>query len=113
MNNKLIEVMTDQTILHFINQLTEIRQKIASENLEKKFERNFNRMFSILEEEGFICRYPLGEKYDETCTDCDASIVGKETGNMHITQVIKPVIYKKCDDGIMLVQKAVVIVEEV
>ena len=105
--------MKEQNIIQFINQLVEIKQKIAAENLEKKVERNFNRIFSILEDEGYIFRYPLGEKYHETRTDCDASIVGEASGNMVITQVLKPVIYKRSTDKITLIQKAVVIVEKV
>ena len=104
--------MTEQNTIQLINQLVEVRQKIAAENLEKKFERNFNRMFAALEEEGFICRYPLGEKYSETRTDCEASIAGEESENMIIAQVIKPAIYRKNADGVSLVQKAVVIVEK-
>jgi len=105
--------MTDKSIIQFINQLVEIRQKVATANLEKKFERNFKRIFSVLDEEGFICSYPLGEKYHETRTDYETSFVGKVSINMVITQVLKPVIYKKNDDGITLIQKGVVIVEKI
>lgn len=98
--------------LQLINQIAEIQQKIKQENLESKFDRNFNRIFSIIEEEGYICRYPLGEKYDETRTDCDATITGNMGKEMIISQVIKPVIYKKTDEGATLVQKAIVIVEK-
>ena len=104
--------MKEQNIIQFINQLIEIKQKIAAENLEKKFERNLNRIFSILEDEGFIFQYPLGEKYHETRTDCEASIVGEASEKMLITQVLKPVIYKRSNHEIALVQKAVVIVEK-
>ena len=104
--------MTDNNIIHIINQIVEIRQKIVSEKLEKKFERSFNRIFSVFEEEGFIYKYPLGEKYNETRTDCEASIVGKMSENMIITQVIKPVIYKKYGNEISLIQKGIVIVEK-
>jgi hypothetical protein len=92
--------------------MTEIRQKIAQENMEKKFERNFNRIFSLFEEEGFICQYPLGEKYNETRTDCEATIIGKESKNMIVSQVIKPVVYKQSAEGLTLVQKGIVLVEK-
>ena len=97
--------------IQIINQLVEIRQKIRQEKLEDKFERNFNRIFSVLEEEGYICQYPLGEKYAETRTDYEANIIGKETRNMVVTQVIKPVIYKKNREELILVQKGIVMVE--
>ena len=98
--------------IQLINQIVEIRQKISEEKLDKKFERNFNRIFSAFEEKGFICQYPLGEKYNETRTDCDATIIGKESSDMIIVQVIKPVIYKKNAAGPMLVQKGIVMVEK-
>jgi hypothetical protein len=99
--------------IQLINQVTEIKQKIAQEKLEGKFERNFNRIFSVFEEEGFICQYPLGEKYNETRTDCEATIIGSDSKNMVITQVIKPVIYKRMPEGLTLVQKGVVMVEKI
>ncbi|MDR0866806.1 MAG: hypothetical protein LBO74_18020 [Candidatus Symbiothrix sp.] len=98
--------------IQLINQVAEIRQKIVREKLEAKFERNFNRIFAILEEEGFVCQYPLGEKYNETRTDCEATIIGKEAKNMVVTQVIKPIIYKKSPEGLTLVQKGIVMVEK-
>ena len=104
--------MKEQNIIQLINQLTEIKQKIAAENLENKFDRNFNRLFSLLEDEGFIIQYPLGEKYNETRTDCEASIVGETSEKMFITQILKPLIYKKSNDEINLIQKAVIIVEK-
>ena len=99
--------------IQLINQIVEIRQKISEEKLDKKFERNFNRIFSIFEEKGFICQYPLGERYNETRADCDATIIGKESNNMTIVQVIKPIIYKKTSDGPILVQKGIVMVEKI
>ena len=104
--------MKEQNIIQLINQLVEIKQKIVSENLENKFDRNFNRLFFLLEDEGFIIQYPLGEKYNETRTDCEASIVGETSEKMFITQTLKPLIYKKNNDEINLIQKAVIIVEK-
>ncbi len=98
--------------VQIINQLAEIEHKLKQENREVKFERNFNRISSILEEEGYKYSYPLGEKYTETRTDCEANIVGKEAKNMIITQVIKPIIYKKEPEGWILIQKGIVLVEK-
>ncbi|GHT77186.1 hypothetical protein FACS189463_3380 [Bacteroidia bacterium] len=98
--------------VQLINQLLEIKQKIVQEKLEAKFERNFNRIFSIFENEGYLIQYPLGEKYNETRTDYEATIIGKEAKNMIVSQVIKPVIYQKTPAGAELVQKGVVMVEK-
>ena len=98
--------------IQLINQIAEIRNKITQDNLLPKYERNFNRINSLLEDEGFIFRYPVGEKYRESSADCEANIVGPEGSDMVITQVIKPIIYKKDADKVLLVQKGIVIVEK-
>lgn len=98
-------------IIQLINQLAEIENKISQDNLMSKYERNFNRIHTLLEEEGYIFRYPLGEKYRESNADYEANIVGKESNNMVITQVIKPAIYKKDALQASLVQKGIIIVE--
>jgi hypothetical protein len=98
--------------IQLINQFLEIKQKI-NKNIEGDlFERNFNRISSIFESEGYFFNYPLGEKYNETRTDCEASIVGEASSHMIITDVIKPIIYKKEKEGYLLVQKGIVIVEK-
>lgn len=98
-------------MVQIINQLSEIKQKLVQERIEDKFERNLSRLFSIFEEQGYLCNNPLGERYNDTRTDCTANVVGAEGRNMIITQVIKPVIYFKKDGAATLVQKGIVIVE--
>lgn len=97
--------------IQLINQIFEINQKIEQEQLSAKFERNFNKIYNLLEEEGLHCINPLGEKYNESRTDCEASIAGKGGQNMKITKVIKPIIYRQESGQMMLVQKGIVIVE--
>lgn len=98
--------------IQLINQLAEIENKITQDDLMPKYERNFNRIRTFLEEEGYIFRYPVGEKYRESGADYEANIVGKEGKDMVITQVIKPAIYKKDPDKVTLVQKGIIIVEK-
>lgn len=102
-------LMTQIHIL--INQLFELRNKLQQEGVEDKVERNLNRIFNTLEEEGYILKNPLGEEYKETRTDCEANIVGKESRHMIISQVIKPIIYRKELNELKLLQKGVVMVE--
>lgn len=96
---------------HIINQLFEMQAKIKDAGLSASFERNFNRLFSMFEEDGFIIQDPTGEAYTESRTDCEASISGKMSEKMKITRTLKPVIYQKKEEGIQLLQKAVVIAE--
>lgn len=97
--------------LAIINQIFEIKQKLEQEKLLDKFDRNLNRLFSIMEDEGYVCNNPWGERYTDSRSDCTANIVGKESRDMVIIQVIKPIIYKKTEGALTLVQKGIVIVE--
>lgn len=99
-----------QQNVQLINQIFEISQKIEQEQLSAKFERNFNKIYTLLEEEGLHCINPLGEKYSESRTDCEASIVGEGSHNMKIVKVIKPIVYRQEAGQMTLVQKGIVIV---
>jgi len=100
-----------QQTLAIINQVFEIKQKLEQDNMVEKYERNLNRLFAAFEEEGYTCNNPLGERYTDSRSDCTANIVGKESRDMMITQVIKPIIYHKESGAPTLVQKGIVIVE--
>ena len=97
--------------VHIINQLFEMQVKIKEGGGASNFERNFNRLFNLFEEEGYIIQDPTGEAYVETRTDCEASISGRIGSKMKITRVIKPIIYQRKDGNLQLLQKAVVIAE--
>src|SRR5688572_10820406 len=96
---------------HVINQLFELQAKIKDAGSAHNFDRNFNRLFNLFEEEGFIIQDPTGETYAETRTDCEASISGRLGSKMKITRTIKPIIYQRKDGSVHLLQKGVVIVE--
>lgn len=78
----------------------------------ESFERNFNRLFAVFEEDGFIVQNPTNEAYSDSCTDCEASIAGSLSSKMKITKTLKPIIYRKDNANVQLLQKAVVIVEK-
>jgi len=94
-----------------INQLFEMQAKVKETGAAQNFERNFNRLFNIFEEDGYIIQDPTGEAYTETRTDCEASLSGRIGSKMKITRTIKPIIYQKRDGNVQLLQKAVVIAE--
>lgn len=97
--------------IQIINQIFEIQQKLKQDNIDARYERNLKRLYSIFEDEGYVCKNPIGEKYNDSRTDCEASIAGKEGRNMEITQVIKPIIYKQQGSEATIVQKGIVIIE--
>ena len=58
---------------------------------------------------GFSYHNPLGEKYDHTRIDCDASIAGQSDENLIIIEVIKPIIRFHQQDRTQIVQKGLVV----
>ncbi len=72
--------------------------------------RNIDRMKAVLEEAGLVLLNPMGEPYNETRTDLEASITGAATGSLKVLDVIKPVVYTNQDGRLTLLQKGVVIV---
>lgn len=98
-------------MIAIINQVFEIHSKLQDQDKMEVFERNFNRLHSIFEEDGYTVLNPTGEQYNESRTDCEASITGKLSNKMKITKTLKPIIYKRDGANNVLVQKAIVIVE--
>lgn len=97
--------------IHIINQLYVMQAKITDCGLTAQFERNFNRLLAIFEEEGYIVQDPTGEAYTEARTDCEASISGRLSSKMKISRTIKPIIYQRTANNVQLLQKAVVMVD--
>lgn len=100
-------------VLPIINQIFDIQNKLTEQNQDAIFERNFNRIFSTFEEEGFLVQNPIHEPFTDNRTDCEASIVGNISNKMKITKTIKPIVYKKTNGQLQLIQKAIVIVEKI
>lgn len=97
--------------INIINQLFEMQSKMKETGAAGNFERNFNRLFNMFDEEGYIIQDPSGEPYNDKRTDCEVSISGRLSSKMKITRTIKPIIYLKKDGSLQLVQKGVVIAE--
>ena len=99
---------TQNVLCNIINQIYQIEQKCKQELDSKGLQRKFNRIqqhLSALELEVYD---PLGEAYDDTRIDCEATISGGSTDHLKIIEVIKPIIYHKGDQNTIL-QRGVVI----
>jgi hypothetical protein len=107
-----------------INQVFEIEKKASSLTEPNSIHRNVRRMKEWFEREfvannqgqsvifSFTYHSPLGERYDETRTDCDASIAGTGTDNLIITEVIKPIVwYAIGNEPKRIAQQAIVVAE--
>ena len=115
------QIRVPKLYLDLVNQIFEIEKKAAQIQESNSIQRNVNKLKEILENDlggqsggepqGFIYYNPLGEDYNETRTDCEASIAGTRTDNLEIIEVIKPIIRYRKGRMNIIVQKAVVVVE--
>jgi hypothetical protein len=95
---------TPQYLLRIINQVFDIEKK-SSQNTS--ILRHTERIKNTFSEMDYNIHNPQGETYNETRTDCEASIAGSKLTNLVITDVIKPIVHHQ---GV-IIQKGVVIVE--
>ncbi len=104
-----------------IDQLFEIERKLENIEESNSISRNLNKMKVIFEtnlfsgssslEIGFTYYNPIGEPYNETRLDLEASIAGNSSENLIIKEVIKPIIRYKSGGSTIIARKGVVIVE--
>ncbi len=102
----------ERELLHIINQIAEIEKK-ATKSENESIMRHVDRIKSHLEEAGYKYLIPLGERFDETRTDCTANIVGDATKNLIITNVVKPIIIQEDQGYHIILQKGNVIAESI
>lgn len=101
----------DKLTLILINQLFEIERKLVTKQVNA-VDRNLERVKHDLQENGIKVIDPTGEKYEDTRTDCQASIIGDLGKNMVITRTMKPIVISNGPNGMELVQRGTVIVEK-
>jgi len=115
MNNNTLKL--PKHYLFLLNQIFEIEQKTAKIHEQNSIQRNIDRLKGFFETEalaenqGLIYHNPIGESFDETRTDCEATISGTGHENLKIIEVIKPIIYVKYSNTQMIAQKGIVIVQ--
>ena len=106
--------------IELLDQLFEIERKLEGIQDSHNITRNINRMKDIFENlnsnsgeysGGLVYHNPIGELYNETRLDLEASIAGKSTENLFVTEVIKPIIRYRLGGSTLIVRKGVVVVE--
>jgi hypothetical protein len=110
-----------KSYFELLDQLFEIERKLESIEESNSISRNLNKMKDIFEtnlfssstssEIGFTYHNPIGESYNETRLDLEASIAGNSTVNLVIKEVIKPIIRYKSGGSTLIARKGVVVVE--
>ena len=109
---------TEKVFLDMLNQIFEIEKKMEKIQEANTISRNLTNLKNLFEtrlyeknQAGFVIHNPMGETYNPTRLDCDASIAGESTENLIIIEVIKPIIRFKQGGLNQIVQKAVVVVQ--
>ncbi|MDX2248449.1 MAG: hypothetical protein SF052_16820 [Bacteroidia bacterium] len=97
-------------LLRIVNQVFEMEKKILRSD-DPSLIRHIGRIKAAFEELGLVYDNPEGESYNETRTDCEASISGSLTENLVITEAIKPIIRLNVNGFSQIVQRGVVVVE--
>jgi hypothetical protein len=107
-----------KALLTILNQVFEMEQKLVMNGDQYNLLRNLEKIKDALEHsEGFGLVYenPIGQPFNETRTDVEATISGESTENLVVVEVIKPIIRAIFRDGSAeiskVAQKGVVIVE--
>ena len=107
-----------EVYLNMLNQVFEIEKKMEKIQEANTISRNITRLKEMFEQNlpfkdglGFVIHNPIGEDYNQTRLDCEASIAGESTENLVITEVIRPIIRLKQGGSNQIVQKAVVVVQ--
>jgi hypothetical protein len=111
-----MNITIDKRMVEILDQVFEIERKLESISELNSIRRNVNRIKEMFEylaaDGGLIYQNPLGEPYNETRTDLEASIAGNSADNLIITEVIKPIIRWRTNNGVTTIaRKGVVIVE--
>jgi hypothetical protein len=115
MNN--ITLKYPKNYLTILNQIFEIENKLKKVQEQNSIQRNIDRLKDFFASEalsdgqGLAYHNPIGENYDETRADCEASISGASHENLEIIEVLKPIIYAQVGNHKMVIQKAIVIVQ--
>lgn len=105
--HKLINI---KDFLPVVNQIFELERKLSINPQENaSYTKYIERIKRYLQQVGISYHNPIGEVYDSTRTDCQASISGPEGNQYLITEVIKPIIKFHQEHETTIIQQAVVI----
>ena len=97
--------------LGIMNNLFDIEKKIEINGDNSNILRNVEKIKDWLKEEKIFYENPLGQKFSETRTDIEATIIGEGTENLKVVEVIKPIVRYGDSKFSVVVQKGIVLVE--
>lgn len=97
-------------LLLTLNQIYDIERKLALNGDSAGVSRNVQRIKDGFEADNLFYEDPLGQAFNETRADLEASIAGEGTENLVVTEVIKPVIRHGNREYSRVVQRGIVVV---
>jgi len=99
--------------LQVLNNVNDIERKVSIHGDLGNIKRNVDRIKTALEDAGLIMEDPMGQPFNETRTDLEATITGVDAENLEVVEVIKPIIRAGNREYSRVVQKGIVIVQSV
>jgi hypothetical protein len=108
-NAPVIEVQ--KWVLQVLNNVCEIERKLAKHGDPANARRNLERIKEAFEEQKVFFEDPMGQEFNETRTDLEASIAGSGSEALRVVEVIKPIIRVGDRQYSKVVQKGIVVVE--
>lgn len=100
-------------VLQTLNHLYDAERKLALHGDPGGVLRNIERIKEAFAAEKVFYEDPMGQSFNETRADLDASIAGEGTENLRVTEVIKPVIRCGEPSYSRVIQKGIVVVRSI
>ena len=94
-----------------LNTLCDIERKLALSGDPLNVRRNVERIKEAFEDQQIFYEDPMGQDFNETRSDLEASITGAGTESLKVVEVIKPIVRYGKKDLSRVVQKGIVVVE--
>ncbi len=94
-----------------LNHLYEIERKLKLHGDPASIQRNVERIKASFEDEKLFYEDPMGQSFNETRSDLEATISGESTENLLVVEVIKPIIRAGDKSFSRVVQKGIVVVK--
>lgn len=97
-------------LLQTLNQLYDIERKLMLHGDAAGILRNVERLKDAFAGESLFYEDPMGQEFNETRADVEASIAGESVENLVVAEVIKPVIRHGDKAYSRVIQRGIVVV---
>lgn len=87
-----MQISVPRFLLQTLNHLYDMERKLALHGDAAGVLRNIERIKDSISEEKLFFEDPMGQMFNETRVDLEASIAGEGAENLYVTEVIKPII---------------------